>query len=291
MGDTKIEWAEKTWSPVTGCTKVSEGCQHCYAERMSKRLRGRYGYPQDQPFWVTLHEDRLEQPLHWRKPRMVFACSMGDLFHEDVPDTFIADVWTTMMNASWHQFLVLTKRPQRMETWLRECSPLWQPANLPDIPLPNVGLGVSVEDNAHLDRLEVLIKTAAAMRFVSFEPLLGPVDASLYLPGLDWIIVGGESGPKARPMRPDWVRGLRDQAVEASVPFLFKQWGAFVGGAATEMLEQDGEQVPGWCLYQNHDWSTCCDKDWGNGVVSMRVGKKKAGRLLDGRTWDESPRG
>lgn len=233
---TKIEWSDETWSPVTGCTKVSEGCRNCYAERMAKRLRGRCGYPQDDPFRVTVHPERLDVPLHWRKPRVIFVCSMSDLFHDDVPTTYIDDVFRVMRRCNQHQFLVLTKRPDRMLEYQGERCAQWTPHDMPGVPTRNIGLGVSVEDASQLWRVDKLLQTPAAMRFVSFEPLLGPVDADLcqevddgdggmtdrrHL--LDWIIVGGESGPGARPMHPNWARDLRDQAAAVGVPFFMKQ--------------------------------------------------------------------
>ncbi len=300
MATTKIEWADAVWNPVTGCTKVSAGCKNCYAERMAKRLRGRFGYPADEPFRVTLHHDRLEEPLRWRRPRRVFVVSMGDLFHEDVPDEFIGEVWTTMMNASWHTFLLLTKRPARMEEWLRECRELWQPYDAPGVALPNVWLGVSVEDQAAADeRIPLLLRTPAAVRFVSFEPLLGRIELGRgigrahgpeyhdkYGPctcysdqRLDWIIAGGESGPGARPMHADWVRGLRDQCIEAEVPFFFKGWGAWAPQCAigTPMAAGlDGHRKPK-------------AKGIPGGNPVYRVGKKAAGRVLDGREWSQWP--
>jgi len=230
---TKIEWAEESWNPVTGCSRVSEGCANCYAERMAKRLAGRCGYPADDPFRVTFHEDKLPAPLHWKKPRVVFVCSMGDLFHEDVTYEELTMVWNVMLEADWHLFLVLTKRPERMREFIR-------------VPLPNVWLGVSAENQARADeRIPVLLSIPAAKRFVSIEPMLGPVELGEYLYSdydvaamdnqlltplegfkhikLDWVIVGGESGPGARPIHPDWARSVRDQCRDAGVPFFMKQ--------------------------------------------------------------------
>ena len=206
MARSKIEWLARpgtlpeSWNPVTGCTKVSEGCANCYAERMSKRLAGRFGYPEaPHQFDVTLHPDKLDLPMKWRKPRTVFVVSMGDLFHEDVLTQTIALTWRTMHHAPDHTFLVLTKRPSRMLRFLKTY----------DIkPLPNVWLGSTVENDKHYDRIHDLLQCPAAVRFVSIEPMLGPVDLSYWLdydvsigerPALDWIIVGGETGPGARP--------------------------------------------------------------------------------------------
>lgn len=273
MGKTKIEWTDETWNPVTGCTKVSEGCCNCYAERMARRLAGRCGYPAaPKHFDVSLHPGRLEQPLRWKKPRMIFVCSMGDLFHEDVGGAFITEVWDIMRRTPQHTYQVLTKRPEQMA---RDIFRIYAWAHCE--PLPNVWLGVSVESPDYLWRIDELMKCPAAVRFVSLEPLLGPIDLSKWLrergggyfpiglprqqPSLppnwhqsclDWIIVGGESGPGARPMHPDWARDIRDQCQAAGVPFFFKQWGA---------------------------WRPDSTKTY----------KRRAGRLLDGRTWDEMP--
>ena len=231
---TKIEWTDETWNPITGCKKVSDGCKNCYAERMAKRLAGRYGYPADDPFKPTLHEDKLDVPLKWKKPRRIFVCSMGDLFHEDVHRETILRVWKTMAESPQHTFQVLTKRPERMmyilEQWMHPALRL----SLVDHtwPLPNVWLGVTAENQETADqRIPILLNTPAAVRFVSCEPLLGPVDLH---PGwllpispttskLNQVIVGGESGPGARPMNPDWARSIRDQCKAAGVPFFMKQ--------------------------------------------------------------------
>ena len=238
---TDIEWTDETWNPVTGCTKVSPGCDHCYAERVTERFHGPGSFER-----VVLHPDRLDKPLRWRKPRKVFVNSMSDLFHEQVPDTFIGLVWQVMAETPQHTYQILTKRHARMRSFLNR----W-----PD-PLPNVWLGVSVEDQKWADiRIPALLDTPAAVRFLSCEPLLGAVSLTRWLhggfgvagpwPDLDWVIVGGESGPGARPMRPDWARSLRDECEAADVPFLFKQWGG--------------------------------------------IRPKAGGRELDGRTWDEYP--
>ena len=208
-----IEWTESTWNPVTGCTKISPGCKHCYAERMSNRLEamGQPNYVNG--FQLTVHEHVLEMPLRWRKPQIILVNSMSDLFHEDVPLEFILKVFDVMTRASHHQFQVLTKRSER----LLELSPRL-PWSL------NVWMGISVENSDYLFRIEHLRQTDAKIKFVSLEPLLGPIQ-DLDLDDIDWVIAGGESGPKARLMDPDWVRKIRIQCLSANVPFFFKQWG------------------------------------------------------------------
>ena len=309
MGDrTGIEWTDATWNPVTGCTKVSPGCDHCYAESIAHRFAGTPAYPNG--FDITLRPERLTQPLRWTRPRRVFVNSMSDLFHKDVPEDFIDSVFGVMAanvahTRPTHTFQLLTKRHGRLRSYL----------SAPDVrqrialaaaqrtdedhadrvhefvlygarmwPLPNVWVGVSVEDQARADlRIPALLQTPAAVRFLSCEPLLAPVDLSRHLdperdcrcgvpamegagqhaascgcltqPEIGWVIVGGESGPGARPMQPEWARQLRDQCTAAGVPFHFKQWG---------------------------EWAPAPD-------VLQRVGKKAAGRLLDGRTWNEEP--
>ncbi len=208
-----IEWTESTWNPVTGCSKVSPGCKHCYAERMAMRLKA-MGQPKyANGFKLALHEDKLEQPLDWRKPGIIFVNSMSDLFHQDVPLSFIHKVFDVMRCASWHTFQVLTKRSRR----LLELNP--------EIDWPsNVWMGVSVENQDYAFRIEHLRQTDAQIKFLSLEPLLGPLPG-LNLSGIDWVIVGGESGPGARPMAEEWVVDIRDQCRVAHVPFFFKQWG------------------------------------------------------------------
>ncbi len=204
---------EETWNPTTGCTKVSPGCAHCWAERMARRLQG-IGQPRyARGFAVTTHEDLLEKPLHWVKPRLVYVSFMGDLFHDEVPDEFIARVFDVMARCPDHRFHLLTKRPERL-------------ARIgPRLPWPsNVWAGVTVEDTAHQWRADLLRRVPAAVRYLVFEPLLGPVD-DLDLRDIDWVILGGESGPGARPLHVDWVRSVRDQCIAAGVPFYFKQWG------------------------------------------------------------------
>lgn len=210
--NSHIEWTEATWNPVTGCTKISEGCRHCYAERMTKRLQA-MGNPNyaDGFDVVRCHEQMLPVPQHWKTPRKIFVNSMSDLFHADVPDEFIFRVFRAMGAAPWHIYQVLTKRASRM----RSMDVVW-----PDF----VWAGVSVENDATRFRIEELRETPAAIRFLSLEPLLGPLQ-DLDLSGINWVIVGGESGPGARPMDQAWVRSLRDQCLAQQVPFFFKQWG------------------------------------------------------------------
>ncbi len=228
-----IEWTEATWNPLTGCDKISPGCANCYAERMSLRLRlmGQSNYRNG--FDLTLHPHALELPLKWKKPQRIFVNSMSDLFHKDVPIEFIQQVFATMRKASWHRFQILTKRADRLAALNREID--W-PAN--------VWMGVSVESADYTSRIDHLCTTGAAVRFLSVEPLLGAI-STLDLRDIHWVIVGGESGPGARPMREEWVLDIRDQCQAAGVPFFFKQWGG--------------------------------------------VNKKRTGRELQGRTWDEMP--
>src|SRR5438128_2220616 len=209
---TAIEWTDATGNPVTGCTKVSPGCAHCYIERTPPfRIAGRRFVHGAIP--LQLHEDRLEQPLHWRTPRRIFVNSLSDLFHEQLSAAFIALVFDIMRRAHWHQFQILTKRSARLRTLARQ------------LPWPaNVWQGVSVENAAHVARIDDLREVPAAVRFLSVEPLLGPM-SSLRLAGIHWVIVGGESGPSRRPIDPAWVREIRDQCIAAHVPFFFKQWG------------------------------------------------------------------
>ncbi len=222
---SSIEWTESTWNPVTGCTKVSPGCKHCYAERMALRLQA-MGLPNYvNGFRLTMHEHMLEHPLNWKRPQMVFVNSMSDLFHQDVPWEFIQKVFDIMRRASWHTFQVLTKRSTR----LLELNP--------EIDWPvNVWMGVSVENKDYLFRIDHLRRTDAQIKFLSLEPLLGPLPY-LDLRGIDWVIVGGESGPGARPIKKDWVLDIRDQCLAAGVPFFFKQWGGFKRKSAGRLLE------------------------------------------------------
>lgn len=283
---TKIEWTEETWNPTVGCSKVSDGCKNCYAfELHDKRHKawqnGTWANTPKQyhkPFTdIQLFYDRLDKPLKWKKPRIIFVNSMSDLFHEDVPDDFICEVWTSMAAASHHIFQVLTKRPERMRDWLNNYGPVYGT-------LKNVWLGVTAENKATADeRIKILLQTPAAVRFLSLEPLLGPIDLyegygafrvgenGVLNQGVDWVIVGGESGPGARPMHPDWVRDIRDQCMDADVNFFFKQWGEWTS-EFPQKLNLANRQI----TYQQ-------------GETFYKVGKKQAGRTLDGRTWDEYP--
>lgn len=233
MADSRIEWTDTTWNPTTGCTKVSPGCKYCYAERFSKRLNAMGVRKYADIFDVTLHRDTLKLPLHWRRPRFVFVDSMSDLFHESVPEEFIQSVFSIMGQASQHRFQVLTKRSERLCYIASRLE--WT---------PNVWMGVSVENHEFTYRIDHLRQTGARLKFLSLEPLLGAIP-NLDLAEIDWVIVGGESGPGARPMNEEWVLEIRDRCVAAGVPFFFKQW----GGPA----------------------------------------KKRTGRVLGGRTWNEMP--
>lgn len=293
---TGIEWTDATWNPVTGCTKVSPGCDNCYAETFSERFRGTPGHYFEGGFDIQVRPDKLDQPLRWKKPRRIFVNSMSDLFHKDVPDEFILGVFGVMAQATQHTFQILTKRHARMRSlltrWAAEVSWL---AN----PLPNVWLGVSTEDQKWADiRIPALLDTPAAVRFISAEPLLGPIDifANSSIdrdPGLDWVIVGGESGHRARPMHPDWARVLRDECVDAKIPFLFKQWGEW-----THVDRRDAREGDVWVIgegLQSVPWRSDTEgaeaHRWGphRDEVMRRIGKRAAGRELDGRTWDEFP--
>ena len=327
--NTKIEWTDATWNPITGCTLVSEGCRHCYAARLaatcmkhhpSRKGLARINAAGEAKFTgeVRLNDQWLDQPLRWRRPRMIFVCAHGDLFHEAVPDEWVDRVFAVMALASQHRFQVLTKRPERARAYLQsrtdDCWPITDSADALTaprqvaeftMPLPNVWLGTSVEDQATADtRIPHLLATPAAVRFVSAEPLLGPVDmteiawhrpdlrASVILdplngiggfsgpcPRLDWVIVGGESGPGARPMHPNWARSLRDQCQAAGVPFFFKQWGEWAP------WDDDNWSLPDGCDdVEAHDRAILRD-----GVEFLRVGKRAAGRLLDGGEWSQMP--
>jgi protein gp37 len=228
-----IEWTESTWNPLTGCTKVSPGCKHCYAERMAKRLQAMGQANYRNGFKLTLHENVLAKPLERKKPQVIFVNSMSDLFHKDVPVEFILRTFDVMRQAHWHTFQVLTKRAERLEELNSEIA--WP---------ENVWMGVSVETEKYTFRIDHLRRTDVKVKFLSLEPLLGPLP-DLKLDGINWAIVGGESGPGARSLDPAWVTDIRDQCQKAKVPFFFKQWGG--------------------------------------------VQKKRAGRTLEGRTWDEMP--
>ncbi len=305
---TTIEWCDATWNPITGCSVLSPGCTNCYAMRLAgtrlKHEPSRAGLTRDGnagPVWtgeVRLNEAWLDQPLRWRRPRRIFVCAHGDLFHEAVPDAWIDRVFAVMALCPSHIFLVLTKRAERMRSYITQAQlDVWDamrrvPGALrrnyvtmrddnvvvqtaPEWPLPQVWLGVSVEDQKRADeRIPLLLDTPAAKRFISAEPLLGPVDLRSYLRSptrIDWTIVGGESGPGARPMHPDWARSLRDQWQSARAPFFFKQWGEWAP------CPFDGPHDPA----SHHRFL--------DGTYMLRVGKRAAGRLLDGREWKEVP--
>lgn len=212
-GSSNIEWTEATWNPVTGCTKVSEGCRHCYAERMAKRLVAMKNPRYINGFNVTLHDDLIETPLKWSKPKRIFVNSMSDLFHEDVPLEFIQKVFDTMNKAHWHTFQILTKRSERLAELSRHLN--WT---------PNIWIGVSVENEKVMNRIKDLKSVPAFIRFLSCEPLLGPLK-NMNLEGIHWVIVGGESGPGARLMKSEWAKDIRNQCKEQNVAFFFKQWG------------------------------------------------------------------
>ncbi len=211
--NSSIEWTESTWNPLTGCTKVSPGCKNCYAERMALRLQAMGQSSYVNGFKLTMHDNILELPLHWKKPQIIFVNSMSDLFHEEVPLDFILKVFEVMRNASWHTFQVLTKRSKRLLELSREI-------NWPE----NVWMGVSVENSKYMFRIDDLRRTNACVKFLSLEPLLGPLP-DLNLQKIDWVIVGGESGPHSRPIQEDWVIDIKDQCNKAKVAFFFKQWG------------------------------------------------------------------
>ena len=309
---THIEWTDSTWNPITGCSVVSAGCKHCYAMRLAgTRLRhhpSRAGLTRPTaagPVWtgdVRLNTDSLDQPLHWKKPRRIFVCAHSDLFHPNVPNDWIDLIFVAMSLAPQHTFQILTKRPARMLDWFQS-NPYERILGLADIirasrphlcsvgisdpnitPWPNVWLGVSVEGQATTDeRIPLLLQTPAAVRFISAEPLLGPIGLARHFPHVHgmrndrfWVIAGGESGPGARPSHTDWFRSLRDQCRAAGVPFFFKQWGSW---------------TPEDCM---------CQIQWrphfmvsaptpGKPGVMFRCGKRAAGRLLDGREWSEYP--
>ncbi len=224
-----IEWTDATWNPVTGCTKISAGCDNCYAERFAERFRGVAGHPYEQGFDLTLRPERLDQPLAWRVPRMIFVNSMSDLFHKAISFDFVDGVFDTMERAHWHTFQVLTKRSSRMRKYVN--------ARYKDRPVPPyIWLGVSVEDGTKLSRVRHLRDTHASIRFLSIEPLIGPV-GEIGLDGIHWVIVGGESGPNARPMEPKWARSVRNQCKRARVSFFFKQWGGLRPKSGGRLLD------------------------------------------------------
>ncbi|MCC6346691.1 MAG: phage Gp37/Gp68 family protein [Nitrospirales bacterium] len=222
---SKIEWTQVTWNPVTGCTKVSEGCSNCYAERMALRLKAMGSKRYQHGFYLTLHHDLVTLPLRWKKPRVIFVNSMSDLFHEDIPLPFIREVFETMKKAHWHVFQIITKRAERLADLSNKIS--WP---------SNVWIGVTVESHKYLYRIDDLRKVPALVRFVSIEPLLSDLQ-DFSLEGIDWIIVGGESGPQSRVMDAAWARNIREQCIRADVPFFFKQWGGFKKSKNGRMLD------------------------------------------------------
>lgn len=321
--NTKIEWSDATWSPLVGCTHISTGCDHCYAASLaSGRLASTptyEGLAENGKFngTVRLLPDRLDQPLRWKRPRMIFVNSMSDLFHESAPDSYIAQVFAVMARAPQHTFQVLTKRHGRMRSLLNSHdfhAEVWQWLNGPEVsvpwPLPNVWLGVSAEDQKWADiRIPALLSTPAAVRFVSAEPLLGRItladswlmpqmSKSLTDGVLDWVIVGGESGHGARPMHPDWARAIRDDCVAAEVAFLFKQRGEWTWSEPGE-FRLPGKPHSDRVAVMHPAGMTALTKanpfdpferghpNWTTRIE--RIGKKAAGRELDGRTWDEYP--
>ena len=284
---SSIEWTDATWNPLAGCTKVSPGCANCYAEVMARRLKAMgninyQGVVDDKGRWsgqIALIPSVLDKPLHWKRPRKIFVDSMSDLFHPTVPSGYIRLVFQAMLEANWHIFQVLTKRPDRMAEVLNGAD-WWMRIDPED--RKHIWLGTSVENQKCAEeRIPKLLNTPARVRFLSCEPLLGPLDLSGFLkclngdyktPMISWLIAGGESGVKARPMHPNWVTDLRDQCQAAEVAFHFKQWGEwhYDGEVVKYRPDVPVSTASGWPMY--------------------RVGKHTAGRLLDGRTWDEYPR-
>jgi protein gp37 len=235
--NSTIEWTDTTWNPVTGCTKISAGCDNCYAERFSERFRGVAGHPFERGFDLTLRPERLTQPLAWTKPRLIFVNSMSDLFHKEVPRDHIAKVFDTMERADWHIYQVLTKRSTLLMKFLNDRYKVRPPPS-------HVWFGVSVEDQQATSRVVHLRKANASVRFLSIEPLIAPI-GPLNLEGVDWVIVGGESGPRARRMDPRWVIDIRNQCVAAQVPFFFKQWGGRSPKSGGRLLEgKEWNQFP-----------------------------------------------
>lgn len=234
MAKSSIEWTDATWNPVTGCTKISPGCKHCYAERMAKRLKAMGQRNYINGFDLTLQPHMLELPLKWRRPSQVFVNSMSDLFHRDVPASYIEKVFDVMRRAHWHQYQVLTKRSERLRELASQLP--WE---------PQIWMGVSVESEDYLHRVDDLRHTGARIKFLSLEPLLGPLP-KIDLRGIDWVIAGGESGPGARPMHASWVEQIRDHCLAANVPFFFKQWGGTVKSRTGRILNgRTWDQMPG----------------------------------------------
>lgn len=297
-GKSKIEWTDATWNPVRGCSPVSAGCRNCYAARQAVRMSGPGGAYEGLvyisgssvppgPMWtgeIAVGALREKGPLHWHKPRRIFVNSMSDLFHEGVSREYIALVFQVMREAWWHTFQVLTKRPERMLSVVRWID------DQEEIP-GNIWLGVSIEDQKTADeRIPLLLQTPAAVRWVSYEPALGPVTLAPFVdplnptdtyPDLHWVVAGGESGPNARPCHPDWIRSVRDQCQAAGVPFLFKQWG--------EWLPAEVAVENGFIFGYPHEYVARHPGCVGIPQLMYRVGKRAAGRALDGRIWDEYP--
>lgn len=321
---SKIEWTDATWNVITGCSVTSPGCKNCYAMKLAgTRLRNhpsRAGLTRESeagPVWigeVRFNEQWLMQPWHWTRPRMIFVCAHGDLFHEAVPDEWIDKVFAVMARARQHTFQVLTKRTKRMREYLTDpnrhgrvlaaaegielCGMEWCPW-----PLPNVWIGASVEDQKRAgERIPDLLAVPAAIRWISAEPLLGPIKLRPHwlageweqgvFPHIDWVVAGGESGANARPMHPDWVRSLRDQCAAASVPFLFKQWGEYSLSYDRDRDDPDFRKWPAMDRRPGR-WINLAGGHGFHGKrvhYAERIGKKAAGRLLDGRTHDDFPR-
>jgi protein gp37 len=287
MGKTRIEWATDTWPVITGCSPVSEGCRNCYAARLAAtRLKHHPHYKglatmvNGHPQWigeVRFNADVLEQPLHWRKPRVVFVCSMSDLFHELVEVGDMMGIWRVMVEASQHIYLLLTKRPQEMRQFAAYLAKWLNYKQWPD----HIWPGVTIETQDQVWRLQELVKIPAARLWASLEPLLGPIEIPPeLLARLSGLVIGGESGPGASPMHPDWARSIRDQCVPAGVAFTFKQWGEW----ALESMLPEGPH--GW-LHFEKTRGFGIENPEGDTVV--RLGKKAAGRELDGQIWDEFP--
>lgn len=243
---TGIEWTDSTWNPVTGCTRVSPGCDNCYAERIAERFRNVKGHPFEGGFDLTLRPNRLSQPLSWKKPSHIFVNSMSDLFHKDIPHSYIDRVFETMEEANWHIYQILTKRSSLMKSYFQH---RYTDANAPR----HIWAGASIEDTTKKSRAEHVRETCSGIRFLSLEPLIGPIDY-LDLSGIDWVIVGGESGPRARPMSGEWVRTIRDFCREQDTPFFFKQWGgATAKSGGRELDGRTWDEVPGHPNGLNHD--------------------------------------
>lgn len=327
---TKIEWCQETWNPVTGCTKISEGCHNCYAERMAKRLAGRYGYPKDEPFKPGIfHQDKINLPLSWKHQKKVFVCSMGDIFHDDVDIDHQIKIFDRISQAKNITFMILTKRPENALRFCIQCGLIPSGLPLPACPTPsgvewpkNAWLGVTAENQQRADeRIPILLSIPAAVRFVSVEPMLGKIDFRKWLPHhencrcpecyhrafkskpaytLDWVICGGESGPCARPMHPDWALSLRDQCVAAGVPFFFKQWGEWGPRDCFSKcveVDPDDKKWPSVKINKN-GFNVSTDLDIAgvpgcgfddHAVWMQKCGKKISGNLLGGQEWNQYP--